>query len=52
MPHEAHREEEVDDAEDSVQPEEVIAKEDIACYQGWASQQKGWGARLGLNRPR
>lgn len=46
MPHEAHGEEEVDDGEDSVQPKEVIAKEDITCCQGWASQQKGWVAGL------
>lgn len=51
MPHKTHGEEEVDDGEDSVQPEEVIAEEEIPGYQGWASQQKGWGTRLGLNHP-
>lgn len=50
VPYKAHGEEEVDDGEDGVQPEEVVAKEDITCYQGWA-QQKGRSTRLGLNLP-
>lgn len=49
VPHKAHGEEEVDDGEDGVQPKEVIAKEEITCCQGWASQQKGQVAGLGSN---
>lgn len=48
MPHKAHGEKEVDDGEDSVQPKEVIAKEDITRHQGWAPQQKGCRAGTGL----
>lgn len=47
MPHKAHGEEEVDDREDSVQPEEVIAKEDTpvitAGHPNRRDRVQGWG---------
>lgn len=46
MPHEAHGEDEVEDSEDGMQPEKVIAGGggDTTCHQGWAPK-PGWGCR-------
>ena len=53
MPHEAHGEEKVNDSEDSVQPEQVVAGGVGGHHlpSGGGSQAGGWGAKAGAWLP-